>query len=310
MSRGFISYRHVKPDEDFAFFLQDYLVERGHKVFIDKEILVGTKWVEETERQIKASEFFVILLSKESIRSDLVRHEVELAHRLEKDPNHNLLILPIRVNFSGELPYDLGAYLSHIQYTAWNPDIDSEIIAKQILEAIDRSKALPQQGEKEGYTPSTSNMQKLANATEAVGAPLPAADPRLALDTGTIKLTSPFYVRRDTDSQLERQMKQEGTTIVVKGPRQIGKSSLLARAHAYAKKTNQKSFYIDFQFLDKSQMENLECLSKHLARKLARAFNTSVKPDEYWDDILGPKDNLTDFIEEAILSVAKSPISN
>jgi hypothetical protein len=54
MSKVFISYRHVKPDEDLASFLEKYLSSRGHQVFIDNQILVGTKWVEEIERQIRA----------------------------------------------------------------------------------------------------------------------------------------------------------------------------------------------------------------------------------------------------------------
>jgi len=81
VSRVFISYRHVKPDEDLAMFLENFLHNRGHEVFIDRRMLVGTKWVDEIERQIRAGEFFVVLLSAESILSELVRQEVKLAYK-------------------------------------------------------------------------------------------------------------------------------------------------------------------------------------------------------------------------------------
>ena len=80
MSKVFISYRHVKPDEDLAMFLENFLRTRGHEVFIDRRMLVGTKWVDEIERQIKAAKFFIVLLSKDSIRSEMVQQEVTLAH--------------------------------------------------------------------------------------------------------------------------------------------------------------------------------------------------------------------------------------
>jgi hypothetical protein len=54
----------------------------------------------------------------------------------------------------------------------------------------------------------------LAEATEHAGAPLPAADPRFALETGTVKLGSPFYMRRNAGAELEEQVSRTGTTTV------------------------------------------------------------------------------------------------
>jgi TIR domain len=111
VTQVFISYRHISPDQDLAGFLEGYLKSRGIEVFIDTQMLVGDKWVEEIERRIRASSFFVALLSADSNRSDMVRQEVELAHSLP-----NCAILPVRVAFDGALPYDLASYLNRIQY--------------------------------------------------------------------------------------------------------------------------------------------------------------------------------------------------
>ncbi len=310
MSRVFISYRHVKPDDDLASFLEKHLSSKGHQVFIDNQILIGTKWVEEIERQIRAAEHFVVLLSKDSIRSDMVRQEVKLAHELMRQ--HQLTILPIRVAFFGELPLDLASLLNPIQYALWEQGAPFETIGAQILAAIERATALPISGKSNEEEASVAGMQSLFEATEAVGAPLPQADPRLVprleLETGTIKLDSPFYIRRQSDDEMLQQVSRIGTTTVVKGPRQMGKSSLLARAMAAVQQNQQKALYLDFQFVDSDQLTNLDSLLRYLCRKFARAFKTATKPDEFWDNSLGAKDNLTDFIEEAILAETPSPI--
>lgn len=303
MSRVFISYRHVSPDQKIAHHIANYLNERKHHVFVDTQMLVGTKWVDEIERQIKNSDFFVVLLSKESIRSDMVRREVKLAHELLEK---HLTILPIRVAFSGELPYDLGAYLDPIQYSTWEEGTSYESVTEDISAAIESSVTLPGGSRTDGEEISASGVQELFNATEGTGAPLPQADPRLIphleLDTGTIRLDSSFYVKRKADDELNKQILRNGTTTVVKGPRQMGKSSLLARAYANAKKQKLKVFYLDFQSIDKRFLESLESLLQYIARKLAKTFKTSIKPDDDWDELLGAKDNLSDFIENAILS--------
>ena len=305
----FISYKHVAPDQDLTHFIAQALQERGHHVFVDTQMLVGTRWVEEIERQLRAADFFVVLLSSESIRSEMVRWEVKLAHQLVRQEKKQFTILPIRVAFEGELPQDIGAYLDPIQYAFWRLGDPYEVVSTQLIAAIEQSVALPKRGRADDEEPSASGMLNLFHATEARGAPLPGADPRfLEVDTGSVKLDSPFYIRREADARILRLIRTQGTTTVVKGARQMGKSSLLARVHAEARRIYQKSCYLDFQLLDDAILTSLDTLLRYLARRIARTFKLSVRPDDYWDEFLGPKDNLTDFIADAILSEATLPV--
>jgi hypothetical protein len=82
VSKCFISYRHVKPDEDIADFLGKFLSQHNQKVFLDTNIPTGEKWAKEIEKHLKSSEFFIVLLSKESIHSEMVREEVKIAHHV------------------------------------------------------------------------------------------------------------------------------------------------------------------------------------------------------------------------------------
>lgn len=312
MSKCFISYKHVKPDEGLAKFLAKSLIKNNHKVFIDTQILIGTKWVEEIEKQIKSSDCFIVLLSPKSILSAMVRQEVKLAHQEMAKRGDAFRIFPIRVVFKGELPYDLGAWLDPIQYALWETDDDSETIAKQILIAIEKYESLPLKGKSREEKSSDSGMKELFDVSDARGAPLPSADPRLpteiTLDTGSVTLDSPFYVERKADGDIMRQIRQKGSTSKVKGSRQMGKSSLLARAHAEAQKIQYQSHYFDFELMDKEELTSLDILFKVMALELAENLNTSVNPDDVWNKYRGPKRNLTKFIEKALLDPAQSPV--
>lgn len=310
--RVFISYRHVSPDEELAGYLNDLLSEKGYRVFIDRRLLVGDRWVEAIEREIRAAQFFLVLLSPQSVRSEMVRMEVKLAYELSRDPARNYTILPLRLGLEGELPYDLGSYLHGIQYASWLPGEPPKAVGHQLLQALAKRAPLPGREAKDEPSFSAGAVRGLRETIETEGAPLPQADPRLSLplplETGTMKADSPFYIEREVDTQLEQALYQEGTTFVVKGARQMGKSSALARLYARAKAQQLAAYYLDFQLIDSQQFQSLERLLKYLAGRFARGFKTARKPGECWDEDLGPIDNLGEFLEEAVLEEARRPL--
>jgi hypothetical protein len=306
MKRVFVSYRHVDPDQALAGAIVHHLKGHGHQIFVDTQMLIGTKWIDEIEQQIRLADYFIILLSKESIRSDMVRREVRLAYDRSRKVDRPLTILPVRVAFEGELPYDLGAYLDPIQYGVWRDGESHEVICSELKAAIENIAALPNMGKSIEEDPSRKGLQELASVTESVGAPLPKADPRL--ETGAMVLDSPFYVRRRADETLERLVTGDGTTTVIKGSRQIGKSSLVARAIAHAKSKGHQCCDVYFDLVGEMQLSGLNSLLDHMARRIARQLKITTKPDDTWDTKLGPIDNLTYYVEEAILPNVAKPI--
>lgn len=304
--RVFISYRHVDPDEGIAQALHKTLARAGHQVFIDKRMSVGTEWAKEIDRELRRAEFFIVLLSAQSILSDMVRQEIALAHELRI--SGQLRILPMRIAFMGALPYDLGSYLNTLQYASWKEGESPSAIIDEVRAAIEAAATLSHSGVGETAQASESQLRSLHEATEKTGAPLPAVDPRL--ERGAMQLDSPFYVRRMSDDDLEREIKSaRGTTAIVKGARQMGKSSLLARIHAFAGDHQQRAAYIDFQLIDQRKLQELDSLLKYLAARLARDLKTPGKPGDYWDDLLGAKDSITEFVEKAILADAATQVT-
>jgi energy-coupling factor transporter ATP-binding protein EcfA2 len=305
VSQVFLSYRHVAPDEQLAEGLCAFLHERGLRVFLDKQIRVGLDWVTEIDRQLRASDSFVVFLSEDSIRSDMVRQEIQTAHELRQDGK--MAIFPVRLGFQGKLPYDLGSYLNRIQYALWHPgDAEAELFGL-LHAAITDGASLPEAPSSDDT--AVLSLTDLSVAAEEKGAPLPAADPRIVMETGTIRLDSPFYVQRREDGVAESSLAQPGSTIVVKGPRQSGKSSLLARIHALSKQKGQRSIYLDFQTFDEPQLASLGAVLLTLAKRIARALATTLKPADVWDsDLLGEKGSFAEFLGRAVLDGSSSPV--
>ena len=118
---------------------------------------------------------------------------------------------------------------------------------------------------------------------------------------GTVKLRSKFYVKRENEDIWLKTIGKYGETIRVKGAHQMGKSSLLARMHQRAKDNSQKVLYLDFERCDQEVFANLDKLLYYIAQRIARYWEASNLPDEYWSTPLGAKDKLTDFVLQEIL---------
>lgn len=308
MSKVFVSYKHVSPDQELADHLARHLEGRGASVFLDTRMPAGTEWAQEIERRIREADFFLVLLSGESIRSDMVRREVEIAYQVTRTPGRTLMIIPIRIGFTGELPYDLGAYLNRLQFILWSAGETFEAVRDGVTAALEQRAHVPAAGDGGAHHTSEAGLRKLTEITETIGAPLPSADHRIESETGSVRPGSPFYIERKADAQLRRQVSAAGTTTIVKGARQMGKSSLLARAYAASRHKGQNSFYLDFQLAGRDKMETLENLALYLAHRFARELRTRVRPEATWDNFLGAMENLTNFLEEAVLSEAQTAV--
>lgn len=132
----FISYkRNVEPDEPVALEIFSNL-SKEHDVFIDLKMMVGTKWSREIQENLFDSDFFISLISANSVKSDMVSTEIQMAYkqsRIKGSP----VILPIRLNFFEDLEYDLTAYLDSRNYLSWKNYSDTKDVISQLRQVID-----------------------------------------------------------------------------------------------------------------------------------------------------------------------------
>lgn len=313
-SRLFISYRrHVPQDRQLAEYLHQTLTAQGHDIFIDTSMRTGTAWLEEIDRRIMDSDFLLVLLSKESADSEMVQAEVRRAYEYRKlygKPK----TLPVRLAYDGLLPYSIDAFLDPLQYVVWQSQADNERVGQDVLAAIEER--LPRQ------TPiairsvtarlAVSDDGRVINATETVPPPLPEFDPRfldeLEAPGGALKPSDHFYVERDADARLKRELVKSGTTTTIRASRQTGKSSLLVRGlqHARAKT---KLVSLDVQGIDHDYLISSDAFLRYLAEFVVRKLRLdTAEVERAWRDSRGPQTKLTRLMEDYVLAEVDSTI--
>ncbi len=212
--RIFISYRHVEEDTGVASALYAAL-RPHHDVFIDQIIEIGTDWAGRIQSELERADFLIVLLSEHSVNSEMVGGEVAIAHRRAQREGRPR-ILPVRLRYKEPLRYPLNSYLDPIQWAVWNGPQDTDALAQQLMQAIGGAEL----AQIPVLNPAPNSLVSVA--------PAPAAQPiPLEKPEGTMQADSIFYVAREADRVAIEAIRGSGVTITIKGPRQIGKSSLL-----------------------------------------------------------------------------------
>lgn len=109
---------------------------------------------------------------------------------------------------------------------------------------------------------------------------------------GAMSVTSRFYIRRPVDDVAEACLGRGESVVLLQGPRQVGKSSLLARSLAFARSNGHATVLNDFQTIGESQLADEERIYKALAHSVATQLNVDVDLSAIWSSWLGPNMNL------------------
>jgi DNA-binding winged helix-turn-helix (wHTH) protein len=125
---------------------------------------------------------------------------------------------------------------------------------------------------------------------------------------GALRLNSSFYITRPTDERFREAIKRQDGIILVKGARQVGKSSLLARGFHQAREAGAKVVWTDFQSLNAAYLESAEKLLLMLAELVADQLDLDVSPDQVWNPRIGPSSNLELYMRREALSNVSAPI--
>src|SRR5262249_42698120 len=77
---------------------------------------------------------------------------------------------------------------------------------------------------------------------------------------GAVPLGSPFYVVRSADVEFQQAVERGDSIVLVKGARQVGKTSLLARQLQQAREAGARVVFTDFQLLSEAHLCSAEAL--------------------------------------------------
>ena len=292
VARVFLSYkRNQEPDQSLAREIVGGLADAGHSVFIDQRLTVGQAWAREIESQVRQSDYLIVFLTAESSRSEMVRGEIEIA-RQNAAAGSRPQILPVRLAFEGPLPYPLNAYLDNIQYASWRGPEDTQSLLRELLAAM------------AGVT--TEARAGPAPASSSAALPPPYAAP-LPVTGGTLDIDDPWYLPRPTDATALSVVRQTGQTLTIRGPRQMGKSSLLMRAVKAALDVGKKVALLDFQLVDEKTKADADLFFRRFASSVAEQLELPDSVDELWDPGYSNPQNCTRYVERQILQKLDAP---
>jgi len=269
--------RNAQPDEQILHLLESHLRNEGYKVFVDRHLQVGMEWAREIEQRVSNAYAVIVLLSGAATTSEMLAYEVQVAHEAAQKAGHPR-ILPVRINFASPLPSSFAAILDGIQYAQWKAEKDNETLLAQILESLQNPKK------------TQSRPPKL----ETVG--------------GAVPLDSKFYILRPTDDDLYEAVARRDSIILIKGARQMGKTSLMARGLQEARKAGAKVVLTDFQKLNASHLESVEKLFLALAETIAEQLDLDIVVSDTWNPRRGPSMNFERFLRREILAKLNLPL--
>ncbi|HAP61678.1 MAG TPA: molecular chaperone Tir, partial [Cytophagales bacterium] len=304
MPKVFISYRFHEADKAVAEQFAQGLRTQEMDIFLAHDsIKIGQKWAETIDQNLRACDYFMILLSDHAVQSEMVIQEIETARRFhEQSQGERPLFLPIYLNNLDQdlIPYDVRGYLNRFQYKLWNSEADTDPILKEISEVIKSGQHLERDlQDEEEELPAKARTKEQA---PLVSAPLELPD--------TISLNSPFYIARHGEDHIVNSILKPGAVLRIKGPHKYGKTSLLSRIIAKAKEAKYKVVPISFTGLNLETLTDLESLLRHLCIYTARKLRIRDNElEEYWDiKGLDLKTRCSGYFSDFLLDKTDEPV--
>jgi class 3 adenylate cyclase len=271
--------REGQPDEPLMAMLERHLKGQGYEVFIDRHLTVGVEWAKEIEQQIRTSDAVIPLLSAASIPSEMMAYEIEIAHMAAQERGRPRL-LPVRVQYTGELTPAMAVYLDPLQHAVWTGPQDDEGLVAELVQALQ----------------------------QPFGVAMTAPRAKLEPVGGAMPLDSAFYVVRPEDEQFHTAIARRDSIVLLKGARQMGKTTLLARGVQQARQSGARVVLTDFQKLNAPDLVSAESLFLTLAEWIADCLDLDVMPEEVWHARRGPSVNFERYLRREVLAKIPEPI--
>nr|VFK68230.1 MAG: TIR domain-containing protein [Candidatus Kentron sp. UNK]VFK73507.1 MAG: TIR domain-containing protein [Candidatus Kentron sp. UNK] len=270
--------RHAEPDETLLRLLEERLTAAGHDIFIDRHLAIGVEWARQIDREIHRADAVIPLLSERSMRSEMLASELEIARQAAREQNGRPRILPVRLRDEAPLPNELDGIIGRLQHTLWRGPEDDAKVTRELLDSLDNP-------------------------------PDPAKKPvKLEMTGGAVTLDSEFYVARPTDQAFQDAVARRDTVILVKGARQMGKTSLLARGIQQAREAGVRVVLTDFQKLTAGELEGLERFYLALGEILADQLELDVRLEDAWRAGGNPNTSFERWLRREILGKSEKPL--
>ncbi|MGK7884066.1 MAG: AAA-like domain-containing protein [Crocosphaera sp.] len=132
---------------------------------------------------------------------------------------------------------------------------------------------------------------------------------QLPFPDGTVPLDSPLYIERPpTEQRAYAEIMKPAALLRIKAPSKMGKTSLMLRILAYAKKNKYHTVRLNLQQADSSLFSHLDRFLRWICANIAHQLKKVPRLDDYWDEELGSKVSCTAYLQGYILESLDYPL--
>jgi hypothetical protein len=304
--RIFLCYkRRARPDASLAQSLAQALSPR-YPLFFDQGALLSADQIQRIQNELLQADDLIVLVSDEAMRSELVLSQLEIVRERHHAGSPRPQLLPVRLPYQEVLSPTLVHELAGIPWTFWAGDADTPRLLQELEAALQGGK-LPlafDQLPESLYTPPHS---PVSPGPELV-APQPSARPvLLELPEGTMPSDSLFYIERVHDAVALATIARRGVTITIKGPRQVGKSSLLMRVCTTARQQGKHVAFLDFQQL-RPLLADADAFFRQFAMLLTYRLRLEDRSAEFWQISLPNPFRCTEYMSQYLIPTLRQPL--
>ena len=125
---------------------------------------------------------------------------------------------------------------------------------------------------------------------------------------GAVNLDSHYWIVRPTETLFRQAIARHDSIVLLKGARQMGKTSLLARGLQQARETGSRCIRTDFQKLNAADLESIDALFQALIELIADQLDLDFDPDKHWNPRRGANVNLERFLRREVLNLSTAPV--
>jgi len=219
--------------------------------------------------QVQAADCTLAIISPETKYNESFKENIGYVYKITQT-NHTHLMAVAQQEVH-DIPQDLSNILLNITV------IDTQVLLKEFDEVINI---------------------KLKISTQPY---------ELELASGAMPLDSKFYIERQANKAFAYSFKRKDPTILIKGPRQVGKTSLLVRGLQLAREANYVTVFTDFQKLNLAKSNDIPLEKQQenfflaLGSLLAMQLQLETYPHETWLAYLTANANFDLYIRQHIL---------
>jgi hypothetical protein len=295
----FITYSH--KDEGLRQALCDHLASLQREglidVWHDRKIGAGQEWQGKIDDNLEKADIVLCLISASFLASDYCQ-DIEIKRALERHNCAEACIIPIilrPVNWSDSPLGKLQALpINAKPVTTWsNRDQAYTSIVQGIKEIVLN---LRNRQENQLRSEHEINHQSVTRQTNQ--------RKNNSIDNNEIGLSflPQLYIKRDSiERRCFKEIEKSCAFIRIKGPWQMGKTSLMAKILDHAHKNGFHAVRLSCQAAGSQVLNDHGLLLKWICFNTARELGLKPSVEDHWESLLGPNDNFTYYFAEYLL---------